>query len=84
MDKFKNNNKAKIFFIFIQDNNLNLNQNNQQAFSTQSISVESNQPKKQFKSMFEDDVNEKRKKKEEINIKNPLADKRLSFLFNDD
>ena len=70
--------------IFIQDNNLNLNQNNQQTFSTQSISVESNQPKKQFKSMFEDDDDEQSKKKEEINIKNPIADKRLSFLFDDD
>ena len=70
--------------IFMQ-NNTNLNQNNQQAFSgsmTQPISVESSQPKK-FKSMFEDD-DDQINKKIEVNIKNPIADKRLSFLFDDD
>ena len=47
------------------------------------IIYQDNQPKKKFKSMFEDDDDNKITFKKEEK-KNPVADKRLSFLFDDD
>ena len=69
--------------IFIQENNIikNTQQTNYETDSQQ-IFNNNTQPKKQFKSMFEDDEDDKAVKRESI-TKNPIADKRLSFLFED-
>ena len=52
------------------------------SYGVQIIPRNSVTPKKQFKSMFEDDEDDKAVKRESI-TKNPIADKRLSFLFED-
>ena len=69
-------------FNEVKQNETNINKPN--LFFSENNTQQDNQSPKKFKFMFEDDDDDKKMTFKKDERKNPVADKRLSFLFDDD